>query len=297
MGNIRVTERSIAISVLNNLQSNISRVSQSQEQLSSGKLIARASDDPAGTVTALQLRSGVASQKQYSRNADDGISWLGLADSTLTTMNDTVTRARDLVLQGMSSGSYGSEEARGAIASEVDQIRESVISMANTKYLDRPIFGGTTVGTTAFDTSGTYAGDGGAVYRTVADNAKVRVDVDGQVAFGSGPNQLFTVLSDISAQLRSGDTVGLGESLTNLDTSSSALRNAQSSVGARYNQLVNMRQAADDGVLNLSTQLSNVEDIDLPKTITELTLQQTAYQAALAAAARVVQPSLVDFLR
>jgi flagellar hook-associated protein 3 FlgL len=58
-----------------------------------------------------------------------------------------------------------------------------------------------------------------------------------------------------------------------------------------------MRQAADDRVLSLTGQLSEVEDIDLPKTITELQLQQTAYQAALAATARVVQPSLVDFLR
>ena len=58
-----------------------------------------------------------------------------------------------------------------------------------------------------------------------------------------------------------------------------------------------MRQAADDRVIDLNSQLSNVEDIDLPKTITDLQLQQTAYQAALAATAKVVQPSLVDFLR
>jgi flagellar hook-associated protein 3 FlgL len=68
-------------------------------------------------------------------------------------------------------------------------------------------------------------------------------------------------------------------------------------VGARYNQLTQARQAADDKVLSLTSQLSDVEDIDLPKTLTDLQLQQTAYQAALAAAGRVVQPSLVDFLR
>ena len=85
--------------------------------------------------------------------------------------------------------------------------------------------------------------------------------------------------------------------LTALDASRGALQSGLSSVGARYNQLSQMRQAADDRVLDLSTQLSDVEDIDLPKTLTDLQLQQTAYQAALAAGARVVQPSLVDFLR
>jgi flagellar hook-associated protein 3 FlgL len=43
--------------------------------------------------------------------------------------------------------------------------------------------------------------------------------------------------------------------------------------------------------------VSDVEDIDLPKTISDMQLQQVAYQAALAAGAKVVQPSLVDFLR
>jgi flagellar hook-associated protein 3 FlgL len=58
-----------------------------------------------------------------------------------------------------------------------------------------------------------------------------------------------------------------------------------------------MQQAAQNRVQDLQSQLSDVEDIDLPKTITELSLQQTAYQAALAATAKVIQPSLVDFLR
>jgi flagellar hook-associated protein 3 FlgL len=68
-------------------------------------------------------------------------------------------------------------------------------------------------------------------------------------------------------------------------------------VGTRYNQVTQMRQAASDRVMDITSQLSDVEDIDLPKTITEMSLRQTAYEAALAATARVVQPSLIDFLR
>jgi flagellar hook-associated protein 3 FlgL len=75
------------------------------------------------------------------------------------------------------------------------------------------------------------------------------------------------------------------------------LQSAQSTVGARYNQVTQMQQAANDRVDALTAQLSEVEDIDLPKTITDMAMQQTAYQAALAAGAKVVQPSLVDFLR
>ena len=58
-----------------------------------------------------------------------------------------------------------------------------------------------------------------------------------------------------------------------------------------------MQQSADGKVDALTTQLSEVEDIDLPKTVSDMQMQQVAYQAALQAAAKVVQPSLVDFLR
>jgi flagellar hook-associated protein 3 FlgL len=58
-----------------------------------------------------------------------------------------------------------------------------------------------------------------------------------------------------------------------------------------------MQTFANDKVDNLTQQLSDVEDIDLPQTITDMQLQQTAYQAALAAGAKVVQSSLIDFLR
>lgn len=295
MGSFRVTERSIATNVLNNLQGNLNRISRTQEQLSGGKMLARASDDPPGTVTSLQLRSAKSTQEQYSRNADDGIGWLGLADSTISSMVEQVNRARDLTLQGMSTGASGPEQ-RTAIKAEIDALRDGLINLANTRYLDRPIFGGTTAGDAAFDADGSYVGDAGTVIRTVGDHTKVRVDVDGLTAFGGGDAQLFTVLSTISTQLQD-DPTALADSLGNLDAAAQSLRNAHSSVGARYNQLTQMQRAADDRVLNLAQQLSDVEDIDLPKTITELSLQQTAYQAALAATAKVVQPSLVDFLR
>ena len=82
-----------------------------------------------------------------------------------------------------------------------------------------------------------------------------------------------------------------------LDTAMETVRTAQASVGARSNRVDSMQQTANDRHLELQTQLTEVEDIDLPKTITDMTMQQTAYQAALGATAKVIQPSLMDFLR
>jgi len=204
------------------------------------------------------------------------------------------------VLQAMSAGAAGSPEARKSIAVEIEGIREAVIGLANTKYLDRPVFGGTTNKLIAVNPDGSYAGDQGKVERRISDNTTVRVDLDGEDVFGSATDGLFATLQSVADALN-GSGIGLDTALRtaldDLDTSRKTVLKNLAEVGTRYNQVEQMRQAANDRVLDMTAQLSDVEDIDLPKTITEMSLRQTAYQAALAATARVVQPSLIDFLR
>jgi len=297
---VRVTQRSIASNVLSGLQTNISRLGDLQNKLSSGKQLNRPSDSPGDTVMAMQFRSEMANLQQYSRNADDGIGWLSVADSSLTDASTQLNRARELVLSGMSTGSFNSPDARSALADELDSIRSGILSTANSQYLDRPVFGGTTTGNIAYKDDGTYAGDHGKVERTASPNATntVRVDTDAEQVFGKDgdPDQLFSVLSQISIDLRT-NPGALETDLGHLDTATSRLQGALASVGSRYNQLTQLQSYANSRVVDLTGQVSDVEDIDLPQTITELQLQQTAYQAALSATAHVVQPSLVDFLR
>jgi len=299
MVSIRVTERSIATNVLANLQSNIAKLGDTQNRLSSGKQLTKASDAPGDAVLAMQYRSDVKNLQQYSRNADDGIGWLSTADTALTSAVEQVNRAKELVLTGMSSGSASVQGARESIALEMDNIRSSVLNLANTQYLDRPVFGGTTTGQIAYNDDGTYAGDHGQVLRTVSPSAKIRVDTEADGpdgVFGTGNTQIFDLLQKISDDLRT-NPAQLEDDLDKLNQASTTMQAGLSSVGARVNRLTQLQNYADSRVIDLTNQVSTVEDIDLPKTITELTLQQTAYQAALAATAKVVQPSLVDFLR
>jgi flagellar hook-associated protein 3 FlgL len=295
-GSGRVTESAIHTRVLNNLQRNIAKGEKIQQQLSSGKQINRPSDSPTGTVTAMQLRGESRATQQYSRNADDGLGWLSTLDNTLSTSSTLVNRARDLTVQGLNSGG-NDPTANTALSAEIDQITSSLVGYANTKYLDRPVFGGTSTGDTAYSADGTYLGDNGTTMRTVGAGAKVRVDVNGPEAFGSGSSSLFTVLKDISANIKSGDTDALADNLKKLDSAADLMKSTLSGVGARYNRIEQMKQSAQDRLLSVTSQLSEVEDVDLPKTIMEMQLQQTSYQAALAASAKVIQPSLIDFLR
>ncbi|MEN3359079.1 MAG: flagellar hook-associated protein 3 FlgL [Mycobacteriales bacterium] len=292
---MRVTERSLADASMRGLQANLNRLGTLQQQLSSGRLISRPSDSPTGTIAAMQIRSDLRQLQQYGRNTDDGKGWLNSVDSALTASMDLVHQAREKALTGMSAGS-SDQNARDALAAEVDRVRETLIGLANTNYLGRPVFGGTVTGTAAFDQNGVYVGDPGQVRRTVAPGIKVRVDSPAANTYGSGPTQLFTVLAQVSADLR-GNPAALGGDLDQIDTATELMQSQLSDVGARYNQLVQLGQSASDRVIQLQSNLSDVEDIDVPQTIMELQLQQTAYQVALGATAKVIQPSLQDFLR
>jgi flagellar hook-associated protein 3 FlgL len=292
----RVTQRSLSQTALSGLQASLARLGDIQQQMTSGKLINRPSDSPTGAIQAMQFRGDIRAQDQYSRNAEDGLGWLGILDSTLGTMVTQVQRARDLTLQGISTGADSSTQTRGALAAELDGVLASLIGDANTTYLNRPVFGGTTAGAVAYDPFGSYVGDSGSVMRTVAPGVTVRVDSSGPDTFGSGSGQLFAVLSKISSDLRT-DPSALSGDLSQLDAAATTLSAQRSDVGARYNRITQMKQNADNRIIDLKNQLSDIEDIDLPKTITELQLQQTAYQAALSATAKVLQPSLMDFLK
>jgi flagellar hook-associated protein 3 FlgL len=295
----RVTEASMTTKALADIQRSAARGQKIQQQISSGKQLSRPSDSPTGTVTSLQLRGEVRATQQYSRNADDGLGWLGTIQDKLGDASSQILRVRDLTVQALNSTSTD-PGSREALAVEIDSIRDSLIGEANTKYMGRPVFGGTTAGAVAYDDTGTYKGDTGPncqTTRTVGPNSKVRIETSGPEAFGTGSTQLFQVLSSISQHIRANDGSTLGDDLTNLDTAHDLLNSNLSDVGARYNRVTQMKQSADDHLLSVSSQLSDIEDVDLPKAIMDLQIQQTSYQAALAATAKVIQPSLIDFLR
>lgn len=300
----RVTPATLNSGVMAGLQSSLSRLQQTQEQLASGRRLSRPSDSPVDTVAAMRLRAERKQSDQLSRNIDDGMSWLNTTDQALGQTSAVLNRVRSLVLAG-ANGTNGPDERR-AMAAEVDQLREAMMGIANTQYLGRPVFAGTQDTAVAFDpATGAYAGNAATVKRTISpDSASgtLSVSVPGDQAFttllhdpsdqaGAG------VLTRISNALRSGDITALGTALTHLDSASETLRSTQSTVGARTNRLLSVQASGEVRADAVAARLASVEGIDLAKTITDLTLQQTAYQAALGAAAKVVQPSLMDFLR
>lgn len=295
---MRITQQSLAARTYENLQASLARSARLQDQLSSGRQLTRASDAPGQAASAMQLRGALRTAEQYGRNADDATAWLTVTDSALQSVTSALQRVRDLAVQGANSGAID-DRSRLALADEVRQIRDTVLGLANTRYLGRPVFGGTVAGGSAYqEVAGvvTYVGDTGSVARRVGADALVRADTPGLVVFGDGPGGLFDTLDTLVGDLTT-NAPGLATAVTAVDGVLDDVVAGLADVGARANRIEAMRRIASDQVVELRRQLSEVEDIDLPATIVDLQLQEVAYQAALGATARVLQPSLLDFLR
>jgi flagellar hook-associated protein 3 FlgL len=292
---LRVTEGSTSRGALVGLQASAGRLSALQQQLSSGRQITRPSDNPTGTVSALQLRSQLKQISQYQSSATDALGWLTTVDSAYSSISTQLQQVRTLVVQGMNTGT-GSTTSNEALAQQVDQARSSLLSLANSSYLGRPVFGGTTAGTVAFDSSGNYVGDTGTVSRTVGPNTTVDLNTPGTTGFGPNGSNLFDLLSTISNDLRTNPS-GLGADLTALDARQLAVTSDQSLAGAKYQRIQGVQTTSNTNTIQLKSQLSDLQDIDLADMAVQVSTANAAYQAALATTAKVSQISLLDFLR
>jgi flagellar hook-associated protein 3 FlgL len=300
---MRVTQRAVVLTSLQGLNSNLAAASKLQQQLTAGKTISRPSDSPTGTNTTLITRQAISGNNQYARNISDGQTFLDATDSSIQDMLGQIRRVRDLTVQALNGGAQ-SDESQQAIATEVSGIRQSMLGQANQVVQGRPLFGGVTAGNKAYDDSGAYIGVGGTggvavqpLTRRVSEVETIRVDLTGPEAFGdpASGKDLFSVVNSVVSHVA--DTTALSDDLKDLDGVINGMLAAAANVGTRSARMQTAATVNMSSALNLKTQLSNTEDIDLPKTIMELQMQQNGYQAALQATAKVISPTLLDFLK
>lgn len=293
---MRITQRAVTLTSLQGLNRNLDSLAKLQQQLTSGKAISRPSDSPTGTNTAMQTRAEQASVAQQARNVSDAKAWLEQGSSTLMEMMDVVKRVRDLTVQG--SNAATSPASQQALATEVASLRDGLLNMANTKVMGRPLFGGVTAGQDAYGPTGNYIGNAGAeVTRRVSESELLRVDITGPEAFGTGTDDLFAVVGRIATDLTTGTQADLAAGLDALDAVFEQMQGAVADIGARASRLEQAEQVNLDRQLVLRERLGAAEDIDLPKTIMDVQMKQMGYEAALAATAKAISPTLLDYLR
>ena len=293
----RITSTTLARNILADINAANARLSRTQQQLSSGKLLTRPSDDPAAVGRALQYRRDLEETQQFQRNASEARGWADVTDSALTTINDAVQRVRELTVAG-ANGTAG-PEAHRALAAEVEGLIDAVKIAGNANYGGRYVFAGSMTDTRPYDVSGGdgYAGDEVEVLRQIGPGVAVPVNVDGRAVIGDDDEGLLQTLRTVLGNLQTGDHDGLSANLATLDGHIDQINAIRATIGATSNRIevATARLAEYEGVA--LQMLSETESVDFAKAMIDFTTQQNAMQAGLKAGASIVQNSLLDFLR
>lgn len=294
---IRRTNDMMARQTLYDLNNVTNQLAKIQTQLSSGKQIQQPEDDPFGAGRAMFLRDEVSGIQQYQRNISEGQAWLQTSDTALTNVTDTMQRIRELMVQG-GNGSLD-QSGMDAIAKEIGQLKESLRDQANSTFAGRYIFSGAQTDKPPYPApANTYAGNSGAIQRQIATGQTVQVNQDGPTVFGPDGSNLFDLLDTIQSDLQSGNQSSLQNAdLTSFDAAFDRVSQASSNVGAITNRLDTQLSHLKDQEVNVSGLLSQTEDADMAKTMINFSTAQATYQAALQAGAKVIQPSLLDYLQ
>ncbi|GMV99806.1 MAG: hypothetical protein AMXMBFR84_09450 [Candidatus Hydrogenedentota bacterium] len=304
MGTLRVTQPILVDRVLRNIQDQQRRILELQDQLATGRRINAPSDDPIDTRRAINTRAFIAKNEQYLRNIQQAAPRLNNTETLITNIQDRLARARELTLQGANGSN--SQDSLNAIAAEIDQILEGVLSTANTEFESGFVFSGTRTRTQPFvetrDVNGritavAYEGNDEAINVAIQDGVEVKVNESGSEVFQSNQD-IFQTLIDIRDNLLAGDRAALSNTrLLEIDAARAQLSEAVARVGAVQNRLTSGETDLEDIQVQLQELLSNTVDADLAEVIIQLNAQENAFQAALSAGARVIQPSLLDFVR
>lgn len=297
---MRISDRILFDGVRANLQHNLGQVARVGEELASGRRLHAPSDDPVATAQALRHRRDLALNQQYLRGVDAARARLSAVDQALGGLTETLQRARELALQA-GSGVLGTDQMQ-AIGVELNQLVQHAIQLGNTSFAGQFLFAGTKTTTPPFVPTGdpnmpasvTYMGNAVAIRQDLGQGVQVRVDVPGDQAVQPAIQALIQLRDAVNA----GDGVtATGPALSALDGALDTVLQVRGSVGARVNRLDAIGNQLMEEHTSLEGLRSGLEDIDVADAVVRLNAARNVYEAALGAAARAIQPSLLDFLR
>ncbi len=299
---MRITMNTIFDQINLDLSRLVEKQAKTNASISSGKIYRRPSDEPVALTHALNIRSAIADSRQYSRNIQYGQGWVRATESALTQVQDRMLRAKALATQG-ANDSLGAGD-RQALAQEVRRLMEEVVALGNTKMGDRYVLAGTkTKGYASGEAPFVLNGDGTVTYNgnreelrlTVADGLQQKINLDGHEALVQ--TGVFDALDLLYDGLQSNSQADIEVALGDIDNAIGLLNNKIAGIGAMENTLSNKEEMAQTLENTDRERLADIEETDIIEAVTDLKAQETAYQAALASASRVMNLSLVDYIR
>ncbi|BDG37525.1 flagellar hook-associated protein FlgL [Saccharococcus caldoxylosilyticus] len=301
---MRVTQGMLAENMLRNLSASYARLGKYQDQLATGKKINRPSDDPVVAMKGMAYRTNLTEVEQFKRNFSEAYNWIENSDAALDEATQVLQRIRELVVQA-SNDTYEASQ-RESIAQEVQQLTDHLVSIANTKVGDKYIFNGTNTLQQPVDLNQTppvVSGNTDQVKIELSQGIYIPVNIDPTKVFSydsATPGKgLFSDLESLNKDLNDATKSGkdFSQYLSYIDNHINNFLNARAELGARMNRIELMENRVDQQEVIANRMLSDNEDADIERVITDLKTQESVHRAALGVGARIIQPTLLDFLR
>lgn len=277
---MRVTHRMIINNAIRSMSESLEKLSELQNQASSGKKFTQCSDNPRASRSALALRSSLNTNQSYLESIHSAEEWLTASQNALNEMNDLAMKALNKALSGVSETN---SEARSAVAREIDSFLNEAIEAANTRYVDDYLFSGFQVNTKPFElVSGspdtvTYAGDTGSLQRQIGPDQRVTLNFDADQVF----TPFFEALISARDALQADDTTAIQAAVADLQAAQEAINDQEADTGMLINRLEESSTFLEETQSALEKLLSREEDVDLVEVISQLRHQETVYQTTL----------------
>jgi flagellar hook-associated protein 3 FlgL len=296
---MRVSDQQLYGSTAGSLQRIKQHIVRDQEQIATQQRIAKPSDDPSIFGQVILEKSALADNDQWMRNIQFGTARVAVADQTLGEAQNLISRIRELAVQARSDTT--SAQGRVTIAQEVRQLHRQLIQLANAEVSGQPVFAGTKTGAPPFvlgagDTV-TYQGNSESQSIAVGPNQTTQIVLPGDQVFAGATTNIFDDLSNLLVALETNNGAGIEVGIGNLDRAVDQLSVAQGQIGAIANRLDTAHGSLQDVSAAIQQALSDQTDTDMATVLTELQVQQTAYQATSQTFSRLFDSSLLKFLR
>ena len=309
---MRVTDSYRIRTVIENLNASRDRMNTLQQQLATAKKINVPSDDSTGTTKAMRLKTVLEGNQQYDKNIDDGLGFLTATEDALNDFYGILLDVKDLALKGANDSTSDRED----LAKQLDLILKNLLEVANTKFGGKYLFGGTETKSQPFTLDEnvlnqnldsevvTYRGDSKTFKRQINEHTAIDINLPGSKVFdmsSEGGINIFQEIYELRNNFKDSplkiDRQKMDQSLDNLDKSMDQLLNAFLNIGTRK-QISNFNKTRFESQnITLKERLSNIEDTDFGTAFIQFKAEENALNSALSAGARVISPSLLDFLK
>ena len=293
---MRVSNQMIYNNLADYLQQNNDALLVPEQQIASGQNINLPSDDPLAFAKVVNLNDVTGKLNQYLNNQNDALSYMNATNNALDQASKVIA---DIIKTADNAESGQTPQTQQYNSLMVTNDFQALVDAANTTYQGQYLFAGFKSNAAAYNNSGVYQGDSGQIMIQVAPGVSSQRNLVGQDVFGtaSGGVDIFAAIQNLQTAVSTNNLAGIQSALVSLNAGQQQVLSNQGMLAERMVS-VQTNQTYVKGLSSTTSHLlGGIQSVDMNLAITQLNQQATALQAVQAMSAKVMNLSIVNFLK